>query len=104
MAKYEKLKKRVDIESNIIDLQMQIKYMDIDDNYDENGEFIRSEDDINAEIDVLAEKRDNLRKTLQFYCKCNYEHIRKEFDDKTEDYCSNCLKLCKVITYSSKKN
>lgn len=102
MSKYYKLKKRVDVECKIFDLQIELKYMDIDQNYDEEGEFIRPEEEILQEIEEIAQKRDNMRKSLQLYCKCNYEHIRIESDNKVEESCSNCLKLCKVTTYTKK--
>jgi hypothetical protein len=102
MSKYDKIKERVDTECEIIDLQIALKYMDIDQNYDFEGEDIRPEEDILKEIDDLAQKRDEFRKSLQLYCKCDYDHISKENGDKTEEFCSNCLKLCKVITYTKK--
>ena len=103
MNKYERLKRKVDLECKIYELQIQLKYNEIDDNFDEEGEEIRPESEIEAEIEDLATKRDNSRKQLQYECKCNGDTVRIDSNDKIEFHCSNCLRLTKVTTYSTKK-
>jgi hypothetical protein len=100
MSKFEKLSERVQIQCEIIDLQIKLRYMDIDQNYDQDGDIIQQEEDIMLEIEKLSQSRDELKKTLQFGCKCKYERIKKEESSSISSICSNCLKLHKVTTFT----
>lgn len=101
MNKYERLKRKIDLECQILDLQIDLKHYELDDNFDEEGNDIRPEDDILAEIEELAELRDNTRRTLQPYCKCGCDTIRKDYDNKIEHFCSDCLRIVKITTYQN---